>query len=105
MKRPSVFIITKDNVLVTRPNSHHLLPGCTRKAVLALAAEKKGDLKRARELWQEIARDGGSPQGALQRAQALLALTGPAEPKTFEVKPAVPNPAETKTPDSKSQGK
>lgn len=37
----SVFIITKDNVLVTRPNSHALLPGCTRKAILALAAEKK----------------------------------------------------------------
>lgn len=36
----SVFIVTKDNALVTRPNSHALLPGCTRKAILALAAEK-----------------------------------------------------------------
>jgi D-alanine transaminase len=36
----SAFIVTADNVLVTRPNSQALLPGCTRKAVLALAAEK-----------------------------------------------------------------
>jgi D-alanine transaminase len=36
----STFIVTKDNVLVTRPNSQALLPGCTRKAILALAAEK-----------------------------------------------------------------
>lgn len=36
----SILIVTKDNVLVTRPNSNALLPGCTRKAVLALAAEK-----------------------------------------------------------------
>ncbi|HXP96402.1 MAG TPA: D-amino-acid transaminase [Telmatospirillum sp.] len=35
----STFIVTKDNVLVTRPNSQALLPGCTRKAILALAAE------------------------------------------------------------------
>jgi hypothetical protein len=47
----------------------------------ALAAQRKGDLKRAREIWQEIARDTSAPQGAVQRAQALLALTGPAEAK------------------------
>jgi D-alanine transaminase len=35
----TAFIVTKDNVLVTRPNSQALLPGCTRKAILALAAE------------------------------------------------------------------
>jgi D-alanine transaminase len=35
----SVFIVTRDNVLVTRPNSHAVLPGCTRKAILALAEE------------------------------------------------------------------
>jgi len=47
----------------------------------ALAAQRKGDLKRAREIGQEIARDTSAPQGAVQRAQALLALTGPAEAK------------------------
>jgi D-alanine transaminase len=33
----SALIVTADNVLVTRPNSQAILPGCTRKAVLALA--------------------------------------------------------------------
>lgn len=37
----SVFILTKDDVLVTRPNSNAILPGCTRKAVVALAAERQ----------------------------------------------------------------
>jgi D-alanine transaminase len=35
----TAFIVTKDNVVVTRPNSNAILPGCTRKALLALAAE------------------------------------------------------------------
>ena len=33
----SALIVTDDNVLVTRPNSQAILPGCTRKAVLAIA--------------------------------------------------------------------
>lgn len=40
----------------------------------ALAALRQGDLKKARELWGEIAKDPGAPQGAAQRAQALLNL-------------------------------
>lgn len=36
----SAFIITKDNVLITRPNSNKILPGCTRKAVLQIAEEQ-----------------------------------------------------------------
>jgi hypothetical protein len=40
----------------------------------ALAAARKGDLKRARELWSEIVKDSGAPQGAAQRAQAMLSL-------------------------------
>ena len=35
----SAFIVTKDGVLVTRPNSNAILPGCTRKAVLKIAEE------------------------------------------------------------------
>ncbi len=35
----SVFIVTKEDVVVTRPNSNAVLPGCTRKALLALARE------------------------------------------------------------------
>ncbi|HSI02037.1 MAG TPA: tetratricopeptide repeat protein [Reyranella sp.] len=47
----------------------------------ALAAARKGDLKKARELWTAITKDSAAPQGAQQRAQAMLAYTGAAEGK------------------------
>ena len=47
----------------------------------ALAAARKGDLVAARKLWNEIIKDPAAPQGAQQRAQALLTLYGPAEGK------------------------
>ena len=37
----SAFILTRDDVLVTRQNSSAILPGCTRKAVIALAEERQ----------------------------------------------------------------
>jgi D-alanine transaminase len=37
----SAFILTQDDVLVTRPNSSTILPGCTRKAVMKLAEERQ----------------------------------------------------------------
>src|ERR1700722_17719187 len=37
----SAFILTRDDVLVTRENSSAILPGCTRKAVVALAEERQ----------------------------------------------------------------
>jgi D-alanine transaminase len=37
----SAFILTQDDVLVTRQNSTTILPGCTRKAVVALAEERQ----------------------------------------------------------------
>ncbi|MGO4572384.1 D-amino-acid transaminase [Microvirga sp. 2TAF3] len=37
----TVFIVTKDDVVVTRPNSNAILPGCTRKALMALAEERQ----------------------------------------------------------------
>jgi D-alanine transaminase len=37
----SAFILTKDDVLVTRENSSAILPGCTRKAVMKLAEERQ----------------------------------------------------------------
>jgi D-alanine transaminase len=37
----TAFILTKDDVIVTRPNSNAILPGCTRKAVIALAEERQ----------------------------------------------------------------
>ena len=45
----------------------------------ALAAAKKGDLKQAKQLWTDITKDSAAPQGAQQRAQAMLTLHGPAE--------------------------
>lgn len=47
----------------------------------ALAASRKGDLKRAKELWSALLKDPGAPQGVQQRAQAMLTLYGPAEGK------------------------
>ena len=47
----------------------------------ALAAARKGDLVAARKMWNEIVKDPAAPQGAQQRAQALLTLYGPAEGK------------------------
>ena len=37
----SAFILTMDDVLVTRENSRAILPGCTRKAVVKLAEERQ----------------------------------------------------------------
>ena len=47
----------------------------------ALVAARKGDLKRARELWTEISKDPQLPQGTQQRMAAMLALYGAAEAK------------------------
>jgi hypothetical protein len=48
----------------------------------SLEALHKGDLKTARDIWQEIVRDPAAPPGAPQRAQALLQLyPAPAEDK------------------------
>lgn len=37
----SAFILTQDDVIVTRENSQTILPGCTRKAVVRLAEERQ----------------------------------------------------------------
>jgi D-alanine transaminase len=37
----SAFILTQDDVLVTRQNGSEILPGCTRKAIVALAEERQ----------------------------------------------------------------
>jgi hypothetical protein len=47
----------------------------------AMLAVRKGDLKRARELWTEITKDPQAPQAAAQRASAMLNFHGPAEAK------------------------
>jgi hypothetical protein len=64
----------------------------------ALALLKKGDLKGARAIWDEISKDGTAPAGVAQRTAAMLALyPAPAETKPAETKPAPEaKPAETK---------
>jgi hypothetical protein len=47
----------------------------------ALAAARKGDLKQAKTLWNDIVKDTAAPQGAQQRAQAMLTYYGPGEGK------------------------
>ena len=37
----SAFILTQDDVIVTRQNGSEILPGCTRKAVVKLAEERQ----------------------------------------------------------------
>ena len=44
----SAFIVTAAGALVTRPLSHDILPGITRKAVLQLAAEQSLDVEERR---------------------------------------------------------
>ena len=47
----------------------------------ARGAARAADLAAARKMWNEIIKDPATPQGAQQRAQALLTLYGPAEGK------------------------
>lgn len=46
-----------------------------------MLALRKGDLKRARELWTEISKDPQVPQAAAQRATAMLNLHAASEAK------------------------
>lgn len=47
----------------------------------AMLVARKGDTKRAKELWNEIAKDPAVPQGTSQRVSAMLNLYGGAEAK------------------------
>jgi hypothetical protein len=51
------------------------------REVQGLVAARRGDVKRAREIWEELAKERGAPSGVTQRAQALLNLYGPPEAK------------------------
>jgi D-alanine transaminase len=42
----SAFIINHDDVLVSRPDSHAVLPGCTAKAIMRLAGEADLEIER-----------------------------------------------------------
>ncbi len=101
----SAFIITAEGALVVRPNSHAVLPGCTRAAVLALAGDAGlrveerlftvAEAQAAREVFltsasstvtpivrvEDRAIGDGQPGALTQRLQQLyleLATRGPA---------------------------
>ena len=52
----SCFILTQDDVIVTRQNGSEILPGCTRKAVVKLAEERQLRIEerafRSRRRWR-----------------------------------------------------
>ncbi|WP_439272223.1 D-amino-acid transaminase [Pseudochrobactrum sp. HB0163] len=49
----SAFIITADDVLIVRPNSNAILPGCTRLAMLKIAEENKLKMEERRFTLEE----------------------------------------------------
>jgi len=53
--------------------------GLSVRELQAMLAVRKGDTKRAKELWNEIAKDPAVPQGTSQRVSAMLNLHGGAE--------------------------
>lgn len=49
----SAFIITADNVMIVRPNSNAILPGCTRLAMLKIAEEQNLKMEERRFTLEE----------------------------------------------------
>lgn len=65
----SALIVTPDGTLVTRPNSHAILPGCTRKAVLAIALR---DGVKVEERLFSVAEARGSREAILTSASNFV---------------------------------
>jgi D-alanine transaminase len=64
-------------VLVTRPNSSAILPGCTRKAVIALAAEHRLRLEeRAFTIEEALAAKEAFVTSATLFVQAVVSIDG-----------------------------
>ncbi|MHC4049178.1 aminotransferase class IV [Bradyrhizobium sp. 25ACV] len=73
----SAFILTHDNVIVTRQNSNAILPGCTRKAVLALAEERRLRVEeRAFTVAEALAAKEAFITSAAIFVQAVVAIDG-----------------------------
>jgi D-alanine transaminase len=73
----SAFIITPDDVLVTRQNSSDILPGCTRKAVVALAEERQLRVEqRAFTVEEAIAAKEAFTTSASLFVQAVVSIDG-----------------------------
>jgi D-alanine transaminase len=73
----SAFILTQDDVLVTRQNSSAILPGCTRKAVVALAEERQLRVEeRAFTVEEALAAKEAFTTSATLFVQAVVTIDG-----------------------------
>lgn len=66
----TAFIVTTDGRIVTRPNSHAILPGCTRRAVLDLIAQEDGLIFEERAIALEELH--GAAEAFLTSASSLV---------------------------------
>jgi D-alanine transaminase len=73
----SAFILTRDDVLVTRQNSSAILPGCTRKAVVKLAEERQLRIEeRAFSIAEALAAKEAFVTSASLFVQAVVRIDG-----------------------------
>jgi D-alanine transaminase len=73
----SAFILTQDDVLVTRENSSAILPGCTRKAVTKLAEERQLRVEqRAFSIEEALAAKEAFVTSASLFVQAVVRIDG-----------------------------
>jgi D-alanine transaminase len=73
----SCFILTQDDVIVTRQNGSEILPGCTRKAVVALAEERQLRVEeRAFTIEEALAAKEAFITSATLFVQAVVSIDG-----------------------------
>jgi D-alanine transaminase len=73
----SAFILTQDDVIVTRQNGSEILPGCTRKAVVALAEERQLRVEeRAFSIEEALAAKEAFITSASVFVQGVVAIDG-----------------------------
>ena len=73
----SAFILTQDNVIVTRQNGSEILPGCTRKAVVKLAEEHQLRVEeRAFSIEEALAAKEAFITSATVFVQAVVTIDG-----------------------------
>lgn len=73
----SAFILTQEDVLVTRQNSSAILPGCTRKAVMKLAEERQLRVEeRAFSVSEALAAKEAFVTSASLFVQGVVAIDG-----------------------------
>jgi D-alanine transaminase len=73
----SAFILTQDDVIVTRQNGSEILPGCTRKAVVALAEERQLRVEeRAFSIDEALAAKEAFVTSASLFVQAVVSIDG-----------------------------